>query len=155
MKKILVGYVIDGKHSGIDKYLLNFLENVHNENIKIDFLTTKKDEEIEETLKKYNSELIEVPRLVHPIKKYKALKKVYKTGNYDIAYLNISEAFNCISAIAAKRSKVKKVVIHSHSSGTSKQNIIKRNIFKTLNYIFRGILYHYGDLFLACSKEAR
>lgn len=91
---------------------------------------------------------------MHPIKKYKALKEVYKTGNYDIAYLNISESFNCISAIAAKHSKVEKVVIHSHSSGSSKQSNIKRNIFTFLNYIFRGILYHYGDLFLACSKEA-
>lgn len=154
MKKILVGYIIDGKHSGIDKYLLNFLENVHNEDIQIDFLTTKKEKDVEELLKNYNSKLIEVPRLVHPIKKYRALKKIYKTEKYDIAYLNISESFNCISAIAAKHSKVEKVVIHSHSSGSSKKSKIKRNIFKFLNYIFRGILYHYGDLFLACSKEA-
>ncbi len=154
MKKILVGYIIDGKHSGIDKYLLNFLDIVHNKDIQIDFLTTKKEKDIAECLKKYNSKLIEVPRLVHPIRKYKALKKIYKEGNYDIAYLNISESFNCISAIAAKRSGVKKVVIHSHSSGSSKSSKLKRNIFTFLNYIFRVILYRFGDLFLACSKEA-
>ena len=29
--KILVGFIMDGKAGGIDKYLLNFLEQVHNE----------------------------------------------------------------------------------------------------------------------------
>ena len=39
MKKILVGYIEDGRHSGIDKYLLNFAEAAFEQGVKIDFLT--------------------------------------------------------------------------------------------------------------------
>ena len=31
MKKLLVGFIMDGKSGGIDKYLLNFLTKVSNE----------------------------------------------------------------------------------------------------------------------------
>lgn len=154
MKKILVGYIINGTHSGIDKYLLNFLEQIYNENIQVDFLTNKIVDTAQERVKKYNSKLIEIPRLIHPIKQYKEIKRICKEGNYDIGYFNISEAYNCIATIAAKKSGVKKVVIHSHLAGTAKQNKVKIWISKVLNSIFKKILYHYGDLFLACSKKA-
>ena len=37
MKKLLVGFIMDGKSGGIDKYLLNFLTKVSNEEVRIDF----------------------------------------------------------------------------------------------------------------------
>ena len=43
--KILVGFIMDGKAGGIDKYLLNFLEQVHNECVQVDFLTNHIDAE--------------------------------------------------------------------------------------------------------------
>ena len=150
MKKIIVGYLTNGIHNGIDKHLLNFLESVfdYNEDIQIDFLTNKTEESAESKIKKYNSKLIEIPRLVHPIKQYNALKRIYINGNYDVAYLNISEAFNCISSIAAKHAKIKKIVIHSHSAGTAKKTKFKRFVFSCINWVFKYILYRYGDLYL-------
>ena len=37
--RILIGYFVDGKHSGIDKYLLNFINTIKSEDIYIDILT--------------------------------------------------------------------------------------------------------------------
>ena len=50
-RKILVGFIMDGKAGGIDRYLLNFLENVWNEEIQIDFLSNEVDEELKEYLR--------------------------------------------------------------------------------------------------------
>ena len=47
-RKILVGFIMDGKAGGIDRYLLNFLENVWNEEIQIDFLSNEVDEELKD-----------------------------------------------------------------------------------------------------------
>ena len=57
MKKILAGFIMDGYGGGIDKYLLNFLENVHTENIRIDFLTNEVSPELETFLQKYHSRI--------------------------------------------------------------------------------------------------
>ena len=52
MKKLLVGFIMDGKSGGIDKYLLNFLTKVSNEEVRIDFLTNEIDVELQTELKK-------------------------------------------------------------------------------------------------------
>ena len=51
MEKILVGYLIDGKHSGIDKYLLNVLKMVSSKQIHFDFLTIYKNDKLEQYLR--------------------------------------------------------------------------------------------------------
>ena len=40
---VLVGYVIDGKSNGIDKYLLHVLDVMKQEDISFDFLTNPQD----------------------------------------------------------------------------------------------------------------
>ena len=35
MKKILIGYLIDGKNSGIDNYILNIIDQIKNDNVLI------------------------------------------------------------------------------------------------------------------------
>lgn len=41
MKKILVGYIMDGSKGGIDRYLLRFVEQVWEEGMQIDFLSAR------------------------------------------------------------------------------------------------------------------
>ena len=55
--KILVGFIMDGKAGGIDKYLLNFLEQVHNECVQVDFLTNHIDANLKQKLEQYDSHL--------------------------------------------------------------------------------------------------
>lgn len=150
MKKIIIGFLTNGICNGIDKYLIALLETISQENVQIDFLTTKKEEYTQNILSQYHCNLLEIPRLVQPFQQYKALKKIYQEGNYDVAYFNISEAFNCIAAIVAKKTKIPKIIIHSHSSNADQNSSFK----KALNDLFRNILYRYGDDFVACSEKA-
>lgn len=45
-EKILIGYLIDGKNSGIDNYILNIIDQIKNDNVKIDCLTNHIDNEL-------------------------------------------------------------------------------------------------------------
>ena len=46
MKKILIGYLIDGKNSGIDNYIINNIDQIKNDIVKIDCLTNHIDYEL-------------------------------------------------------------------------------------------------------------
>lgn len=153
MKKILIGYINNGKIGGIDKYLLNFADKINSKDIQIDFLTRNNDEEFKNYLnsKGYNIYCIERNR--HFIKQYKQMKKILK-NNYDIAYYNISETYNCVGLIAAKKAKVKKIIVHSHSSNSSGKNILIRNAKRLLNYIFKPLVRKCANQYLACSDLA-
>ena len=152
--RILVGYFVDGKHSGIDTYLLNFIQTISQENVQIDLLTNRI---IDDVIKKYkinNLNIIEIPRLKHPIKQYKKMDDILKKNKYDIAYFNISEAFNSIGILASKRNNVKKIIIHSHASGTDCRNYISRIALKLLNMIFKHIIWRWANCYYACSEKA-
>ena len=51
--KVLAGFIMDGKAGGIDKYLLNFLQQVHSEFVRVDFLTNHIDNKLKEQLEQY------------------------------------------------------------------------------------------------------
>ena len=67
MKKILAGFIMDGKSGGIDKYLLNFLHNVSSEETQVDFLTNEVDKELEKQLALQKSKIFAIPNLRHPL----------------------------------------------------------------------------------------
>ena len=64
--RVLAGYVIDGKSSGIDRYLLRVLEVMKAQNIQFDFLTNHKTPELERIFGVYHANVIEMPSLKHP-----------------------------------------------------------------------------------------
>ena len=154
MERILVGYLIDGKHSGIDKYLLNVLKMVSSKQIHFDFLTICKNEKLEQYLKTYQANLYEIPSLKHPFEQYKKVKFLMEEQNYTIAYFNISEAFNSIAVKAAKDCGIKKIIVHSHSAGIDSHNPIKRTFRFVLHCILKQFLSHWATDFFACSKKA-
>ena len=106
--RVLAGYVIDGKSSGIDRYLLRVLEVMKAQNIQFDFLTNHKTPELERIFGVYHANVIEMPSLKHPTKQYRFVYKLIKQNKYDIVYFNISEAFNGLGVLAAHRLGVKK-----------------------------------------------
>lgn len=153
MKKILIGYLGLGKTSGIDKYLLNFAKKIENKNIQIDFLTRYYDKEFKEELNKMGYNVYVVSRNRHFIKQYKEMKNILK-NNYDVAYFNISETYNCIGLIAAKKAKVKKIISHSHNSDIASNNKIIKKIKVFLNYLFKPVVSNCANNYLACSDLA-
>lgn len=119
MKRILIGYLIDGKNSGIDNYILNVIDQINNDNVKIDCLTNHIDSDLKKRLDAIGVGLLEIPTLKHPYSHYGTTKDIIREGKYDIAYFNISEAFNSLGLLAAHKCGVKKIVVHSHSSGVN------------------------------------
>ncbi len=157
MKKILVGYLIDGKHSGIDKYLLNFLKVTSEKNVQIDFLTNEIDKDLENQLQLFGAKLYEIPTLKHPLQQIKKIKQLANNNSYDIAYFNISECINITGIIGAYLSGIKNIIIHSHNAGIGGQSVenpIKRNIRYCLHQIGKCFLYRFGTSYVACSKKA-
>ena len=154
MKKILVGFIMDGHGGGVDNYLLNFLKNVSSDDIQIDFLTNKIDASLQRFLSKYHSKLFQVANLKHPIRQFQQVCKIIKEGQYEIVYLNISTAIDCVAAWAAKKEKVSHILIHSHSSGNDCENLWKRISFNAIHYICRMFLYRTATRFYACSPKA-
>ena len=89
MKKILVGFLIDGKCGGVDRYLMNFLQIVAGPELQIDFLTNRVDADLKNRLAAYGSELYEIPSLMHPLRQYHAIADLIRKNHYDITYFNI------------------------------------------------------------------
>lgn len=154
MKKILVGFLIDGKTGGIDNYLMNFLDAVKDWEVQADFLANDRNEELEKALEECGSTLYAIANLKRPLKQFQQVCQILEKGKYEIVYLNISTAIDCIAAMAAKRCGVKKIVLHSHSSGNDCENAVKRWAYNGIHYCCRTFLYKKATHFYGCSEKA-
>lgn len=154
MKKILVGYIGRGKTSGIDKYLFLFLRKMKEEGNKVDFLTRDEDNDLSKYIDYNDSKVFKVSRNRHFFKQLKEMKKIIRENNYDIGYFNISEAYNFVGILAAKLYGIKKVVVHSHSSGLKKSSYLKTSVCFILNYLLKFVITLCSDLNIACSEKA-
>ena len=157
MKKILIGYLTEDLNNGINNYIKTFLDEIKDQNVQIDFLTKSKDKEsvLQNYIKQkgYNK-LHYISRNRRPIKQLIEMVKIIKENKYDIAYFNISETYNCIGLIAAKLCKIKKVIVHSHSSGCECTQKIMIHIKEAINTICKPIVESCANSYLTCSKYA-
>ena len=151
--KLLVGYLIDGRHSGIDKYLLRVLPYLHQEGVRTDFLTNTIDGELKERLDREGSELFEIPSLKTPLAQYRAIRRILERGNYDGAYFNISEPLNLIGALAAHACGVR-VTVHSHNSAPGGSSAVKQLVRRVISCLCRPLLNACTDVRLSCSRTA-
>lgn len=152
--KVLIGFIMDGHGGGVDNYLLNFLENVNDGDIQIDFLTNEIDAGLKQYLKERGSDLFAIANLKHPMRQYRQVRALIRRGQYDIVYLNISTAIDCVAAWAAQSMKVKRIMLHSHSSGNDCSHVLKRVVFHVIHSICRLTFYKAGTEYYGCSKKA-
>ena len=152
-KKILIGYMTSSKGSGINKYILNVLKAI-SEKADIDILTSDCSEALAGTLSPYNVNIIAVDRLVHPIRRYGQIKRAVREKGYDIAYFNISEAFNCIGNIAVKKNGKAAIITHSHASGTDNKSLMRRWVSHFIHKASIGMMNKNTDFRYACSEMA-
>lgn len=152
--QVLAGYVIDGKSSGIDKYLLCVLEVMKAQEIQFDFLTNHKTPELEKIFARYHSRVIEMPSLKHPIRQYHFLYCLIQKEQYDAVYFNISEAFNGMGALAAHRLGVKRIIVHSHNSRAGGSSAPVRLVRTGIHKLFRPLIARSATEYRACSKDA-
>lgn len=154
MKKILLGFIMDGHGGGVDNYLLHFIDAVWQEGIRIDLLTNEADPELKKTLSRYDCRLYEIANLKHPVRQFRQVRYLIRRENYDIVYLNVSTSMDMIAAFAARSCGVPRRILHSHSAGNDCENVLKRMIFNTLQKICRHIFYRAGNEYCGCSKKA-
>ena len=154
INKMLVGFIQDGKHSGIDKYLLGFCKVAYQNGVKLDFLTDKVTPQMNEYMNAMGYGLFPVPSLKKPLSQFLRIKKIIKKGGYDAAYFNISESFNCIGLLSAKFCSVPVRIIHSHSSGVDRHNKYVRLIRNMLHRFFKKTVSAYSTKRFACSSVA-
>ncbi len=151
--RVLIGYMIDGRNSGIDKYLLRVLDILHAHGIHGDVLAAADSKSLRECLRPYGAEVLVIPSLMHPLKQYRCMGEIIRQGGYDAAYFNISEPMNCIGILAAHRQGIR-TVIHSHNTAQGETGGVKCMIKTLLNRLARNRLSHWGDSFYACSQAA-
>lgn len=152
-KRMLIGFIMNGKAGGVDKYILSFMQNT-SDLYDFDVLSNQNSEELRGQLEAQGIRLFYVPGLSHSIKQYKQIKELIKKNQYEIVYLNTSTALMLPLILAAWKCEVPTRVVHSHSSGIDVGNKVKRTILLIAHKCARVVLNKAGNRFFACSEKA-
>lgn len=148
MKKIL--QVISSlDQGGTEAVVLNYFNNITTENISFDFLVIWGNSK-----KFYDDYLIskgcKIFRMKHPPTDFfehgKELYEFFKNNRYDAVHIHAMSALRYRVAKAAKKSGVKSVIYHSHTSSS------KKHLF--LHKLSKSKLNKWCDYKFACSKAA-
>lgn len=153
MKRVLFGYILNGKAGGIDKYMLEFADRFSPDEVRFDFLTNHIDPDLQAKLEKMGAGLYEVPSLKHPSAQYRAVRALAAQNRYDTAYFNISTAMMWPGIKAAHDAVIPKVIIHSHSSDCGGEGL-SHAVYRLFHRLCRPFLHRYGTDFYACSMLA-
>lgn len=152
MKKINVCHVVSGlKSGGAETMIYNYTSKMNRDeyNFYLLYQHTPVEKCVNE-FKTLNFKLKRIPSKVkHPIKNYRETKKFLIENKIDVIHCHMTLS-NFIPLMAAKRTKVKLRICHSHEAGTSSKNFIS-NI---LNSVYKRICLLCANKYVACGKEA-
>ena len=152
--RVLIGYVIDGKFNGIDRYIITMMKYFKRFNCEFDVLTSQNNMALNDAFLGLADRIIEIPSLKHPANQYKVITRIISECQYDVAYFNISEAFNCMGLLAAARKKIQIRVVHSHNSKAGGNSVVSHAIRTVLHYIYRPVVSKLATHKVACSTLA-
>lgn len=155
MRKILIGYLPENSASGIATYLMSVKEILSENNVQCDFLTSANlDENFKKIVLSQKSKIYQISNLTKPIAHIRDTRNAIRNDSYDAIYLNISEALNSLGIIAAKKEKIPKIIVHSHSSGIDRKSKLDRKIRYILHCFGKKFLIPKATDFFACSSKA-
>ena len=153
MNKILVGMISNLGTNGVDNYIYGFRKFAC-ERAQVDCLCSAYDEKLADDLRKSGSRLFSVCGLKNPVKQYQQAKKLILEEKYDIVYLNISTALAFPVLKAAHDCGVKRILVHSHSSGFDIGSGWKRKLMTLIHQICKIFVRRNATEFLSCSDKA-
>ena len=133
---------------GVEKYIVNILQNIDNTKFEIDLLVKDDIEGLNgDRIKGFYNKMYKVPKIKkHPIKACQYLRELSKKNKYDIIHFNLGNANMIVYALPLKLfSKDSKLIFHSHNGDDAR---------KITHYISRPILNFIADERIACSKIA-
>ena len=157
MKRILECNVDDMGFGGVYSLVRNVILS-RPEGVKMDIACIEpfeKQEHIDE-LAQYGCDVHYVGANVNKIKKQFAIVRnlttVMKAGGYDAVHIHGDVAYKLLTcAIAARKAGVKKIILHSHASGTDGNH---REVKKALHMASRRLLKYLGTEYVSCSDLA-
>jgi len=153
--RVLLGDLSYGKSNGISRHLLQVIAALKEKGIETDVLGIYLDHDLGEELRAKGIRIYEIPGVKHPRRQYQAVYALCRKTSYDIAYFNISEAFNCMEVIAAAKAGIPRVIVHSHNSGIGEPSAVKRMIRRIAHAAGRNlVLPKYATEYYTCSKKA-
>lgn len=160
---IKVLYALNGvfHKGGTEAVILNYFDNIDKNKYHIDFLvhgfeSENLNNEIHNYLKLKGSKIYYVtPRGKNFLKNKQEIKKIFKNNSYDIVHSHM-DAAGSFFLKEAKNANVKVRIAHSHNTDNqiNKGSLIKNYLYKVILDKARKSIIKYGNLYLACSKEA-
>lgn len=141
---------------GVEAYIMNLVRHIDPEKVRFDYLVNyEKPIAYEQELRDMGSEIIRLPgRRKHPIRHQMEYRKYFESinGRYDGIYCNLLSLANIDDLIYAKKSRIRRIIAHSHTSDDKGWDWM--GIRKNLHRSHQKIIKQYtGDLF-ACSDLA-
>ena len=136
------------KIGGVETYLMNYYRNINHDKFQFDFISIYPELCFEDEITKFGGRIYHLPsEKRRPLKYFNELVKIMKS--YRIVHINMLSAANILPIIAARKAKVKHIIVHSHNSNTP-SGVIR----KILDRINRVYLRKNATDFWACSNLA-
>lgn len=133
---------------GAETFIMNIYRNIDRNKIQFDFVVhTKERCAYDDEIEKLGGKIYRIPELSkHPIKNMIELAKILKQDDikYSTVHRHTNTSIVFTDLIISKIMKVKKIIVHSHS--TNAKNPILHKIFRPFMRI--------ANIRYACSKEA-
>lgn len=149
MKRILVLGLSDNI-GGVETFFHTYYRKMSGEKYIFDFATVCSTVAFGEEYIKNGSSIYILPSFMkHPIKYYRVLRDIMKSGHYDIVHINMLSAANVLPIKAASKEKVPKIIVHSHNAG-----VPNGALRKSLNFINSRVLKKGDFTRLACGEKA-
>ena len=142
-------------HGGQERFIMNILSNMDTTGFSVDALTPYEceNQEFRKLIDQCHGEVTELHLPFQPGESrrniYKPLKSILQCRKYDIAHIHSgSISVLAYAAAAARNAGIRKVIVHSHSTG---YNNLKHRLIHSL---FAPAMKKYPTDYLACSQEA-
>lgn len=138
-------------NGGTEKYLINILKGTYKEYNNI-ILSYSSDNYWEKELHQMNIQVIQIEKPIKTglLKNYKYIDEIIKKYNIDIIY-SYTSYNSAIVLLAAIKNKIKKRIVHAHTSETEHKKTIGYYIYILLSKVIISIL---STNKLACSNTA-
>lgn len=136
---------------GAETLVFNILKKIDRKKYQFVFLcTTNRRGVYEERIRKLGGEIYHSKPRKTIIGKYLMLTKFMKEHQIDVVHAPLM-FFSGIICIAAKRAKVKKIIVHSHNAGDLTD---KSPLRKAYQKLMRKLINKYSDVKIACGNKA-
>ncbi len=149
MTRILI-IGMHNKIGGVETFLMNYYRNIDKDKIQFDFINMYDKICFEDEILKLGAKVYKIPNVKkNPVGYYKTLKNIIIKNSYEIIHINMLSVANILPVFAARRAKVKHIIVHSHNTNTP-QGLLR----KLLDRLNKRIVLKYATDLFACSEIA-